>query len=94
MSDASNDKLQTCVSFIVQQLQRRDLHSNCKGSSPFFLGINGVQGIGKTSLVSLLSILTVIHSQMAPSTELLSAEVYEHWMSSPLPLWTLGLEAE
>ncbi|KAL9058215.1 MAG: hypothetical protein Q9206_002026 [Seirophora lacunosa] len=55
MSDASNDKLQTCVSFIVQQLQRRDLHSNSKGSSPFFLGINGVQGIGKTSLVSAIA---------------------------------------
>ncbi|KAL8960745.1 MAG: hypothetical protein Q9193_002602 [Seirophora villosa] len=55
MSDASNDKLQTCVSFILQQLERRDLHSNSKGSSPFFLGINGVQGIGKTSLVSAIA---------------------------------------
>lgn len=77
MSDASNDKLQTCVSFIVQQLQRRDLHSNSKGSSPFFLGINGVQGIGKTSLVSPLSILMVIHIQKAPSADLSSAEVYD-----------------
>ncbi|KAI4087406.1 MAG: hypothetical protein LQ344_006796 [Seirophora lacunosa] len=55
MPDASNDKLQTCISFIVQQLQLRDLHSNSKGSSPFFLGINGVQGIGKTSLVSAIA---------------------------------------
>lgn len=51
MPEQSDEKLQACISFIIEQIKRRDLHLSDKGAPPFFLGVNGVQGIGKTSLV-------------------------------------------
>ncbi|KAI4183335.1 MAG: hypothetical protein L6R41_005447 [Letrouitia leprolyta] len=55
MPEQSDEKLQACISFIIEQIKRRDLHLSDKGAPPFFLGVNGVQGIGKTSLVSAIA---------------------------------------
>ncbi|KAL8775363.1 MAG: hypothetical protein Q9209_000371 [Squamulea sp. 1 TL-2023] len=51
MSKEPSDTLQICLSYILEQLRRHD--ENCDDEIvPFFLGINGVQGIGKSFLVS------------------------------------------
>lgn len=55
MPEDSVDKLQACISFIIEQIKRRNSDLSDKAPPPFFLGISGVQGIGKTSLVCLLN---------------------------------------
>jgi D-glycerate 3-kinase len=51
------EKALLCSSFIIKQLR---LHK--PSSRPLFVGFNGVQGVGKTTLVSqLLEILTTFH---------------------------------
>jgi D-glycerate 3-kinase len=51
-----DDKSPHCIPFILRQLS---LHQSCpqKAKKPFFIGLNGVQGAGKTTLVSTLSSL-------------------------------------
>lgn len=61
MLEESDSKLQNCVTFTVEQVKLRNLQTGDGGSPPFFLGINGVQGIGKTSLVSYFHISIFIH---------------------------------
>ncbi|KAI9824099.1 MAG: hypothetical protein M1832_002169 [Thelocarpon impressellum] len=57
MSDIVDDKTQHCAPFILERLaaHRRE-HARLSGNTPppFFLGLNGVQGAGKTTLVSTL----------------------------------------
>ncbi|KAL8788669.1 MAG: hypothetical protein Q9213_001597 [Squamulea squamosa] len=54
MSKEPTDTLQICLSYILEQLRRHD--ENCDNEMvPFFLGINGVQGIGKSFLVSAIA---------------------------------------
>ena len=49
-----DDKSPHCIPFILRQLSRhRSLPTNA--SKPFFIGLNGVQGAGKTTLVSALA---------------------------------------
>ncbi|KAI4174295.1 MAG: hypothetical protein LQ343_002434 [Gyalolechia ehrenbergii] len=55
MPEDSVDKLQACISFIIEQIKRRNSDLSDKAPPPFFLGISGVQGIGKTSLVSAIA---------------------------------------
>ncbi|KAL9603449.1 MAG: hypothetical protein Q9219_001136 [cf. Caloplaca sp. 3 TL-2023] len=55
MSADGTNKLNICISFIKEQIKLRGLNSGDCRSPPFFLGINGVQGIGKTSLVSAIA---------------------------------------
>ncbi len=46
-----DNKAEYCISFIIERLK---LHSENYGSTeprPFFLGVNGMQGVGKTTLV-------------------------------------------
>ncbi|KAL8900480.1 MAG: hypothetical protein Q9207_005681 [Kuettlingeria erythrocarpa] len=57
MVEALENKLQLCVTFIVEQLELRNHHIGNKRPPPFFLGINGVQGIGKSFLVSEIASL-------------------------------------
>ncbi|KAL8737040.1 MAG: hypothetical protein Q9181_002083 [Wetmoreana brouardii] len=55
MPDEPKDKLDICISFALEQLDaHREWHGKTE-PTPFFLGINGVQGIGKTSLVSSIA---------------------------------------
>ncbi|KIW05801.1 uncharacterized protein PV09_03010 [Verruconis gallopava] len=46
-----DDKSEHCVRFLLEQLQERK-KKHGEGAPPFFLGLNGVQGAGKTTLVS------------------------------------------
>ena len=47
-----DDKSEHCISFILHCFHHhRSKGSGEKETSPIFLGINGVQGAGKTSLV-------------------------------------------
>jgi len=47
-----DDKSPHCIPFIVSQLSN---HRASSPNTPFFIGLNGVQGAGKTTLVSALS---------------------------------------
>ncbi|KAI9799507.1 MAG: hypothetical protein M1833_004029 [Piccolia ochrophora] len=55
MSDIVDDKSEPCIPFILERLrQHRVKHADDETSPPFFLGLNGVQGAGKTTLVNSL----------------------------------------
>lgn len=53
-----DDKSQHCIPFLLERLRiHTERHRQANGSAdapPFFLGLNGVQGAGKTVLVSFL----------------------------------------
>ncbi len=52
MAEIVDDKSQFCVPFIIERLQLHRLrYTNFENPPPFFLGLNGVQGAGKTVLV-------------------------------------------
>ncbi|KAI9774630.1 MAG: hypothetical protein M1840_002879 [Geoglossum simile] len=46
-----------CISFVLEQLQLHRQQKRRAGADPppFFLGVNGVQGVGKTTLVSAIA---------------------------------------
>ena len=47
-----DDKSAHCIPFILERLKTHDeRYSNKDNAPPFFLGLNGAQGAGKTSLV-------------------------------------------
>jgi D-glycerate 3-kinase len=49
-----DDKSQYCIPFILERLEaHRQLYARVENAPPFFLGLNGVQGAGKTVLVRL-----------------------------------------
>lgn len=51
MAQILDDKSQHCIPFILERLAaHRELHG--EDAPPFFIGLNGVQGAGKTTLVS------------------------------------------
>ena len=53
MPEITDDKTEHCIPFVLERLKgHREQHEN-KGEKvpPFFLGLNGVQGAGKTTLV-------------------------------------------
>ncbi|KAJ6104391.1 hypothetical protein N7523_010711 [Penicillium sp. IBT 18751x] len=58
MPEIVDDKSQHCIPFLLERLQAHtERHRKADGSAdtpPFFLGLNGVQGAGKTVLVSTL----------------------------------------
>jgi D-glycerate 3-kinase len=51
MPEIQDDKAQHVVPFILGRLA---IHKAQKSSEPFFIGLNGVQGAGKTVLVDIL----------------------------------------
>ncbi|CBF79067.1 TDA10 family protein [Aspergillus nidulans FGSC A4] len=57
MPEIFDDKSQHCIPFLLQRLKAHQArHSNDPANTPpFFLGLNGVQGAGKTVLVSTLN---------------------------------------
>ncbi|KAI1363026.1 putative Uridine/cytidine kinase [Xylaria arbuscula] len=54
MADAeiNDDKSPICIPFILERLQA---HLKSGSTRPFIIGLNGVQGVGKTTLVSRLA---------------------------------------
>ena len=49
---AVDDKLQVCLEFILEQLKRQPQRQDESSiDPPFILGLSGVQGSGKTTLV-------------------------------------------
>lgn len=56
-----DDGLRHSLSFIFGRLRvHNDQHQGDPNPPPFFLGINGVQGAGKTVLVVLSSLFSVL----------------------------------
>lgn len=56
MPEIIDDKSQHCIPFLLERLQAHAQRHRNEGAEtpPFFLGLNGVQGAGKTVLVSTL----------------------------------------
>jgi len=53
MSEIEDDKSQFCLPFILERLEVHGRqHEGDEDAPPFFLGLNGVQGAGKTVLVT------------------------------------------
>lgn len=55
MPEIIDDKSEHCIPFLLERLHAHaERHYSPDGNTPpFFLGLNGVQGAGKTVLVSL-----------------------------------------
>jgi pantothenate kinase-related protein Tda10 len=52
MGQIVDDKSQYCIPFILERLNiHRERYAGNENAPPFFLGLNGVQGAGKTVLV-------------------------------------------
>lgn len=53
MPQIVDDKSEHCVPFILERIKAHQQHFQSVGEDvpPFFLGLNGVQGAGKTTLV-------------------------------------------
>ena len=52
MSRTVDDELKICLDFVLHQLkQRPQTQDITSGDAPFLLGLSGVQGCGKTTLV-------------------------------------------
>ena len=69
MAEIIDDKSAHCIPFI---LARHAIHAASSPSAPFFIGINGVQGVGKSTLVSLL--LSTLHNDCNLVTEIISLD--------------------
>ncbi|KFY73160.1 hypothetical protein V499_06733 [Pseudogymnoascus sp. VKM F-103] len=69
MAEIIDDKSAHCIPFI---LARHAIHAASSPSAPFFIGINGVQGVGKSTLVSLL--LSTLHDDCNLVTEIISLD--------------------
>lgn len=53
MSEIVDDKSEHCIPFLLERLKvHQARHANNPNPPPFFLGLNGIQGAGKTVLVS------------------------------------------
>jgi D-glycerate 3-kinase len=59
MPEIIDDKSQFCIPFLLGRLHLAS-HADNPNPPPFFLGINGVQGAGKTVLVSKTFLLSSI----------------------------------
>lgn len=54
MSRVVDDKSEHCIPFILERLRlHRKKYADDQHAPPFFLGLNGLQGAGKTTLVSV-----------------------------------------
>lgn len=53
MPEIVDDKSQHCIPFLLDRLRvHTERHRGNPSAPPFFIGLNGVQGAGKTVLVS------------------------------------------
>lgn len=64
MSKFSSGLLDLCIAFILEQLKAHGERSCNSDVTPFFLGVNGVQGIGKTFLVRRSPELPIMFSTL------------------------------
>ncbi|KAK9234146.1 P-loop containing nucleoside triphosphate hydrolase protein [Lipomyces kononenkoae] len=56
MAAIIDDKSPICIPFILKKLkEHQDVNGGPNSAPPFFIGLNGVQGVGKTTLVTLLA---------------------------------------
>ncbi|KAK5118476.1 hypothetical protein LTR62_002991 [Meristemomyces frigidus] len=57
MPEIIDDKSEHCIPFIIDHIKQHRQRYETKGETPppFFVGLNGVQGAGKTTLVTALS---------------------------------------
>ncbi|KAK9360847.1 P-loop containing nucleoside triphosphate hydrolase protein [Lipomyces starkeyi] len=56
MAAIIDDKSPICIPFILEKLkEHQDANGGPISAPPFFIGLNGVQGVGKTTLVTLLA---------------------------------------
>ena len=51
MAGIVDDKSEYCIPFLLERIRQRQQKFSHKKPPPFFLGINGVQGAGKSTLV-------------------------------------------
>ncbi|BDD58215.1 hypothetical protein MAP00_003512 [Monascus purpureus] len=78
MTKIIDDKSQYCIPFILDRLCLHESKHKGKHESeipPLFLGINGVQGAGKTVLVETLK-YNLINTQKIPTTTLSLDDIY------------------
>ncbi|KAI9839263.1 MAG: hypothetical protein M1819_003257 [Sarea resinae] len=73
-----DDKTAHCLPFILDRLAaHQERHrSNPNAAPPFFLGLNGVQGIGKTTLVTTLHQTLTTPPHSLPTTVLSIDDLY------------------
>ncbi|KAK1081594.1 hypothetical protein LTR33_004551 [Friedmanniomyces endolithicus] len=57
MPEIMDDKSEHCIPFIIERISQHRQHYEDRGERPppFFIGLNGVQGAAKTTLVTTLS---------------------------------------
>lgn len=66
MPEILDDKSEYFIPFILERLEvHRKRHSTEQNPPPFFLGLNGVQGAGKTTLVGNGFLLTFLSIYIA-----------------------------
>jgi hypothetical protein len=71
MSEIQDDKAQYCIPFILERLEvHHRQHEGEENAPPFFLGLNGVQGAGKTALVTSSPPLAIYSNPLIPSGSL------------------------
>lgn len=64
MPEIVDDKSQHCIPFLLERLEaHQQKHANEPNPPPFFLGLNGVQGAGKTVLVRIACVFDACHCQ-------------------------------
>ena len=71
MAEVNDDKSEHCIPFILERLKEHREHYESRGEQPppFFLGLNGIQGAGKTTLVCWCSYLFSFDNQLLLSME-------------------------
>ena len=84
-----DEKTNRCMSFVLERIQRHreQFRLQNKQPPPFFLGINGVQGAGKTTLVGLMESFSRFFQSSYTVSELCSTRIaHGHLFSLPLLL--------
>lgn len=63
MPEIVDDKSQHCIPFLLDRLRvHTERHRGNPSTPPFFIGLNGVQGAGKTVLVSSIQSWSISHA--------------------------------
>ncbi|KUL87722.1 hypothetical protein ZTR_05820 [Talaromyces verruculosus] len=95
MPEIFDDKSEHCIPFLLERLkQHQARYANDPNAPPFFLGLNGVQGVGKTVLVSPPLPLAYIQHECEKLTTSKVSTLQKLLKSPPysLPTVTLSLD--